>query len=47
MEIKLFLATLFQKYDFDIVSNKELIDSELYLTWRPKDVLFKVKKRIF
>ena len=46
MEIKLILATLFQKYDFEFKSDKENIDTEFKMTWAPKDVIFGVYIRI-
>ena len=44
-EIKLILATLFQKYDFEFKSDKENIDTEFKMTWAPKDVIFCVQNR--
>jgi hypothetical protein len=45
LEIKLILATLFQKYDFEIKSpvNADHIDTQYKLTYAPKDVLFGVR----
>ena len=47
MEIKLILATLFQKYDFEFKSDKDNIETECQLTWAPINVLFSVQKRPF